>query len=346
MTKNSGRFNRKMLFSFLVGCRAFFIVSIAASAVASLCELVIPKIIGFAVDSVLGGEEFPEFLARFRFVSADRLLLTSALLILGIAVFMGGCKYLENVFNRKGSETLVENMRNRLYEHIGRLPFSWYTEHQTGDIIQRCTSDVETVKGFLSEQLTSVVSTVLLIVMSLAFMFGVNSTLALIALASIPIVVAYSAFFHGKIGDRFEYCDENEGKLSSIVQENLTGVRVVRAFGREKYEVEKFTSQNDVYCNAWVKLSRFMSLFWAAGDLISGLQVMIVLVVGTALCVNGELTTGDFIAAVSYNSMLTWPVRSLGRVISEMSKTGVSVVSGKSCPQKSKPMHPMRQTPI
>lgn len=330
-SKETGRFNRRMLFSFLRGCRAFFVISILASVCSSLCELIIPKIISFTVDSLLGDEpfDFPDFLKWFEDILGDvgvgRLLIFIALLILAIAVLMGLCKYLENVFNRKGSETLVENMRNRLYDHISRLPFAWSMKNQTGDIIQRCTSDVETVKAFLSEQLTSVVSTTLLIVMSLLFMFGINTTLACIALVSIPIVIAYSAFFHGKIGSRFQECDENEGRLSSIVQENLTGVRVVRAFGREKYEVDKFTVQNDVYCNAWVKLNRLMSLFWAAGDLISGLQVMIILTVGTVLCVDGKLSTGDFIAIVSYNSMLSWPVRSLGRVISEMSKTGVSI---------------------
>ncbi len=344
-TKDTSRFNRTMLFSFLRGCRAFFVISILASVCSSFCELVIPKIISFTVDSLLGrlsrqtifgtisvgNESDPtrgEFSALTSFLEGKptgTVLLWVALLILGIAVVMGLCRYAENVFNRKGAETLVETMRNRLYDHISRLPFAWSMKNQTGDIIQRCTSDVETVKAFLSEQLTSVVSTTLLIGMSLLFMFGINTTLACIALVSIPIVIAYSAFFHGKIGTRFLECDENEGRLSSIVQENLTGVRVVRAFGREKYEVDKFTAQNNIYCDAWVKLSRLMSLFWCAGDLLSGLQVMIVLTVGTVLCVNGELSTGDLIAVISYNSMLTWPVRSLGRVISEMSKTGVSI---------------------
>lgn len=324
--------NSKMLASFMRGCVLLFIISIAASMIASLCELVIPKIISFTVDELLGGEtvNHPAFVEKIissaggRAALRDNLAVIAAA-ILVIAVFMGLCKYLESVFNRRGSETLVENIRNRLYRHISRLPFSWFMKNQTGDIIQRCTSDVETVKAFLSEQLTSVVNTTLLIVMSLIFMYGINGTLATIALVSIPIVIGYSAFFHRKIGMRFEECDENEGKLSSIAQENLTGVRVVRAFGREKYEVDKFGAQNEIYCNAWVKLCRLMSLFWSCGDIISGLQSLVILVVGVVLCVRGELSAGSFIAAVSYNSMLTWPVRSLGRVISEMSKTGVSI---------------------
>jgi len=181
------------------------------------------------------------------------------------------------------------------------------------------------VKSFLSEQLTSILSTVLLIVISLVFMFGINVPLAMIALISIPIIVGYSAIFGSKIGDGFFECDKNEGKLSSVVQENLTGVRVVRAFGRERYEVEKYTKQNDTYCNSWIKLGFLLSMFWCMGDILSGLQVLTVLVTGTVFCVQGTITVGDLIAIVSYNAMLTWPVRSLGRVISEMSKAGVSI---------------------
>ena len=216
-------------------------------------------------------------------------------------------------------------MRNRLFSHIQRLPFSWHMQNQTGDIIQRCTSDVDMIKNFVSEQLTSVFRIVILIVLSLLFMFSMNPALTLVALASIPIIVTYSAYFHTKIGSQFLKCDENEGILSTIAQENLTGVRVVRAFGREKYEKDRFEKQNNIYTNMWIKLCGFMALFWGAGDLISGLQIMLIVILGSVFCVRGSMTAGEFIAFISYNAMLTWPVRSLGRMISEMSKAGVSI---------------------
>ncbi len=299
---------------------------------ASLCELICPKIISYTVDTVLDDAEsaLPAFVNRLveRIGGIDYLrshLWIIAGAVLTVALFMGLFKYGEAVWNRKGSETLVQTMRNRLFSHIERLPFRWYMDHQTGDIIQRCTSDVETVKMFLSEQLTSILSTVLLIGLSLFFMYAINPVLATVALLSIPVIMGYSAIFHGKIGKGFLVCDENEGKLSAIVQENLTGVRVVRAFGREKYEVDKYERQNDIYASAWVKLGLVMSLFWASGDLLSAIQSMLVLILGTVFCVRGQMTVGDLIAIVSYNAMLTWPVRSLGRVISEMSKAGIAV---------------------
>ena len=330
--KTNPKANIRLMFSFLDGAGHFFVLCILSSLLASLCELVCPKIISFTVDSVLGGMEtnLPPFVGRLvsaaggtAFIRAHLWIVAAAVLVL--ALFMGIFKYGESVFNRKGSETLVETVRNRLFSHLERLPAAWYTKHQTGDIIQRCTSDVETVKTFLSEQLTSILSTVLLIVLSLFFMYTVSIPLATVALVSIPVIVAYSAVFHGKIGERFLYCDETEGKLSAIAQENLTGVRVVRAFGREIYEVDKFTKQNDLFADAWIKLGRLMSMFWCMGDMISGLQQMIVMVYGTVLAVRGTLSVGALIAAVSYNAMLIWPVRELGRTVSEMSKAGISI---------------------
>lgn len=324
------RTNWRTALPFLKGSVHFFVLCILSSMLASLCELIIPKIIGFTVDSLLGGGQLPPYAVKIAdlFGGTGYLrahLWITAALILVIALFLGLFKYGESVFNRLGSETLVQTMRNRLFSHLERLPSSWFTAHQTGDVIQRCTSDVETLKSFLSEQMTSIISTVLLIGLSVAFLFTVSIPLAVTALVSIPVIILYSAVFHGKIGDGFEYCDQNEGKLSAIAQENLTGIRVVRAFGREIYEVDKFSKQNDIYANAWIRLGRLMSLFWCMGDLISGLQQMVIMVFGTVLAVRGTLSVGDLIAAISYNAMLIWPVRELGRTVSEMSKAGISV---------------------
>lgn len=205
-----------------------------------------------------------------------------------------------------------------------RLPFAWHGANSTGDIIQRCTSDVETVKVFISEQLTSLIRVIILIAMAIRFMWMINVFMTGIASLFIPIVIGYSLFFYAKIGDAFEKADTEEGRLSAIAQENLTGVRVVRAFGRERFERERFEKQNDYYTGFWIRLMRILSLNWVTGDIMTGLQYLIVNIMGAVFCVRGTITAGQFIAFVSYNSLLIWPVRSLGRVISEMSKAGIS----------------------
>ena len=131
--------------------------------------------------------------------------------------------------------------------------------------------------------------------------------------------------FHKQIHDGFLECDESEGKLSAMAQENLTGVRVVRAFGQEKAEMDKFTKQNDSYTSLWIRMAKIMSRFWSVSDIFSGIQVMLVVIFGAYFCIRGSLTEGEYIAFISYNSMLVWPIRQLGRMISEMSKAGVSI---------------------
>lgn len=332
-TQQKGRFNKAtMILYFLQGSVHFFVISILSAFGVTLLEMLVPQLIRFTVDSVIGSAEpdLPGFMTRMLLSMGGVSYLRShlhviAILIIVLALFAAVCKYMFNLYNNKGAETLMQTMRNRLFAHIQRLPFAWHMKHQTGDIIQRCTSDVERVKIFVAEQLTSIVRIVILVSLSLFFMYSMNVKLALIATACIPVILGYSAYFHSKIGSHFQECDENEGILSTIAQENLTGVRVVRAFGRENYERERFEKQNQHYTNLWVKLCKLMAFFWGSGDLISGLQVMLVLVMGSVSCVNGELTAGEFIAFMSYNSMLTWPVRQLGRVISEMSKANVSI---------------------
>lgn len=317
---------------FLRGNLHFFIVSILAALFVTGLDMIMPQLIRTTVDSIIGTKalELPKFLmdlvAKVGGVSYFRQnIWLIGLLIVIIAIFNAIFRYIFNLYNTKGAEALVKNMRNRLFSHIQRLPFSWHMKNQTGDIIQRCTSDVEMIKNFISEQLTSVFRILILISMSIYFMFSMNVKLATITVVFIPIISLYSFFFHSRIRNAFIKCDENEGVLSTIAQENLTGVRVVRAFGREKYEKDRFENQNQIYTNAWMKLCFYLSLYWGAGDLFSGLMLMLIVVMGSVFCVRGEMTAGEFIAFISYNGMLTWPVRSLGRMVSEMSKAGVSI---------------------
>lgn len=178
---------------------------------------------------------------------------------------------------------MVKTARDWLFHHIEHLPYEWHMQNQTGDIIQRCTSDVNMVRDFVAEQLIQVVRIAILIGFSIVFMVSMSVRLSVIVFLSVPLIIAYSWFFYYKIGHLFQQCDENEGVLSTITQENLTGVRVVRAFGREQYEKERFRKQNEVYTNAWMKLCGLLSGYWATGDLIMGVQLLLIVVLGSCL---------------------------------------------------------------
>lgn len=317
---------------FLDGSKRFFAVSMISSLVLSAIDLVNPQIIRFTVDTVIGKEKsaLPGFANRIVDLIGGVPVLRERLWIIAAAITVFALlsavfRYIQRLYNTKASETLVETVRNLLFAHIERLPFGWHMKNRTGDIIQRCTSDVDTVKEFLSEQLTAIVQIVIKVVFSLAVMFSMNAKLALAATLTMPVILLYSAIFGRRIGKHFRECDENEGILSAMAQENLTGVRVVRAFGREEYERERFGKQNDHYTGLWVRLARLLSAFWGMGDFIAGTQALLIMTLGIVSCVKGGMTSGEFIAFVTYNAMLAWPIRRLGRMISEMSKAGISI---------------------
>lgn len=321
-----------LVWGFLEGSRMLFLTSVIFAALMTLADMIIPQIIRAAIDNAIGGQppKLPEFVIRAVDAIGGFEYLGRHLYIMSLALMAASCvrvisQYMFRVTNEKASETLVKTMRDRIFSHIERLPFSWHMKNKTGDIIQRCTSDVDMVRSFVSEQLVSILRLVILLVMSITFMLSMNAPLAFIAIIPTPFIIAYSFKFHKKIKEGFKECDENEGKLSAIAQENLTGVRVVRAFGRERRERDNFEKQNKYYTSLWVRLSRVMSRFWSTNDVLSGAQVMMVVVVGAVFCTRGHMTAGEYVAFISYNSLLVWPVRALGRMLSEMSKAGVSI---------------------
>ncbi len=324
--------NFSLLKHFLRNSWGLFFVGIISACMVSLLDLVNPKIISYTVDTVIGNTEteLPSFLQNLIDGIGGAAYLRNHLWLIGAAVIVVALlgalfRYLFQLFNAKGAETLVETMRNDLFEHILHLPFAWHSENHTGDIIQRCTSDVEQIKVFLSEQLTSLFRFIILIVLAFVFMATINVRLTIVAVIFLPIIIGYSLFFHNKIGDSFEKVDIEEGKLSSIAQENLTGVRVVRAFGRESYERERFEKQNKSYTHFWIYLMQLMAAFWATGDMFSYGQVLAILTYGAYLSVHGDLSAGNYIAFITYNTMLMWPIRGLGRIISNLSKAGISL---------------------
>ena len=317
---------------YMKGNVRWFVLALLFSVLSTVCNSATPQIISVTIDSILGSEQYtlPAVLAQFTTLealraNAARTLLIAAGAIVGIAAIGGIGSFVTRTTTALGSEGFVKGLRDALYSHIQRLPYSWHVKNQTGDIIQRCTSDVEVIRNFFTNQLLEVIRIVFMIVYYLCIMFSMNWTIALISAVFIPIVVLYSMIFYSKINVRFRAADEAEGVLSTAVQENLTGVRVVRAFGRERWEVDRFNEKNRRFSNLWVELGKLMSVYWALGDLITGLQIMAVIAVGAGFAATGRISLGTLLAFISYNSALTWPIRSLGRTLSEMSKSGVSI---------------------
>ena len=317
-----------LIWSYLKPVVWFFTTALTCACLAMVFNALTPQIIKITVDSVLGTEPLalPDKLAVWiTAMEPVQALWTAAIAVMVTAVLRGICSYGQRINLSKGSEGFVKGIRDALFDHIQHLSFQWHTAHSTGDMIQRCTSDVDVIRGFVCNQLVEVVRTVFLIVLYLSIMFSMNVELSIISAVFIPIVGLSSGVFYKKISSRFQAADEAEGDLTTCAQENLTGVRVVRAFGRERYEIEKFNRKNEHFSNLWIKLGHLLSVYWASGTLLTCLQVMVIVIAGTVITVRGGMTLGSFLAFVTYNSSLSWPVRSLGRVLSDMSKAGVSM---------------------
>ena len=330
--KLSGRDKTRLICCFLRPVLWAFALGLLFSLFSQIFNAIIPQIVRVTVDSVLGIEEpqLPSIISSLLPIEAlrsepARALIWAACAVAVFAVLRGLAIFGQRIFLAKGSESFVKSIRDQLFSHIQRLPFAWHSEHSTGEIIQRCTSDVEVVRAFVCDQLVEVMRTLILICVYLWAMFAINTKLALVSLAFMPAVALSSGLFYRKIGSRFKVADEAEGELTTMVQENLTGVRVVRAFGRESFELGKFDIRNNRFSELWIKLGYVLSVYWATGTLLTCLQVMVIFILGVVEAVNGKLSLGSFLVFVSYNSTLAWPVRSMGQVISDMSKAGVSM---------------------
>lgn len=305
----------KLILRFFKGSKKYFVVAVIASLATTVFNALTPQIFRFSIDEVLNGD-------KYAFLS-EHLWIMSGLLI-AVALMSGLSMFISRTNTAKAGENFAKNMRDMLFIHVQKLPMNWHDKNQTGDIIQRCTSDVEVIRNFVVTQLLEVFRTIFLVAVSFSIMMSMNVKLSLITLAFVPVVVAYSAIFYRLIAKRFTVADEAEGELSTVVQENTTGVRVVRAFGREKFEMDRFQEKNDIFAKLWIRLGTISGVYWGVGDLITGLQVVTIIVLGAVEAVKGSISVGEFIAFASYNTTLVWPIRGLGRILSDMSKAGVS----------------------
>ena len=290
----------------------FALIGFVALLAANATRLILPLISGWMVDDVIKGGQMGKLMP-----------LCGAILVL--TVLRAVSNYIRGVSFEKLSQNFCFDLRTGLYRHLSEMSYHFYDTNYIGEIMSRMTGDIEGLRNLLAGGVVQICENSIWFFGSLIFLFFINWKLALVPAVLFPVIIIYSLLFHNSIRERFTACDESEGVLSTIAQENLTGVRVVRAFGREEYERQRFEKQNEDYTTLWVRLCRTLSDFWAVGDATACIQTMLVVLIGSILCVRGEMTEGEFVSFAIYNTMSISPVRRLGRVISEMSKAGVSV---------------------
>lgn len=326
----------RLLWKYMQGYRTLYVVAIGAIGAETFLRFVWPLLLRITIDSVIGDKPLeagswlsPLFsylyqLAGGRSILIQALWMCSLMLVL-LTLARGIFLFYKGKLSAVASEAIVCNLRDKLYNHLQYLPFGYHVRARTGDLVQRCTSDVETIRRFIGIQFVEVGRALFMIGMALTFMLPLSSRMTLISLSLVPFIFTFAFIFFLKVKKAFQQSDEAEGRLSAVLQENLTGVRVVRAFTRQSYEIGKFDRHNLEYRDLNYRLIRLLAWYWSVSDFLCLTQIAAVIIAGTYWAARGTITIGTMLAFSTYVGMLLWPVRQLGRVLTDMGKAMVSV---------------------
>jgi ATP-binding cassette subfamily B protein len=243
---------------------------------------------------------------------------------LGIALVQGAFTYLSGRLAAQTAEGVAKRLRNYIFDHLQRLPFRYHDKARTGELVQRSTSDVDAVRRFFADQATGAGRILLLFLVNLAALLVLNWQLALLSVLIVPITVLMSIFFFKRISDAYEAYQDQDAKLSSTLQENLTGVRVVKAFARQRHEEQKFETDNWEKFRRGRRLLMMHSVYWPISDVLSGMQMLFGFFTGAVMTMEGQISLGTYLAYAGMIVWIIWPIRNLGRLIVQMSTGLVS----------------------
>lgn len=289
----------------------------------------VPQFTKYVFDYILGDKTktntLPLFIQNF-FASFDGLkavIVVAATLVI-YQILRGALMFFNSYLKGCFSEGIAQNMRNSLYSHIQNLSFSYHNNVDSGDLIQRCTSDIETIKTFISTQLPEILYIFASLISGAVQMASVNIGIMLITLCVLPINLISSLIYFSYVKKKFEQVEDVESKMISCIEENVNGARVVKAFASELEEIEKFDKKNKNYRNEVEYLNKAMSIFWGFSDGFIFLQYALTIGYCIFLAQRGLVGVGDIVVCISYISMLVYPIRSLGRIIGDFGKSIVA----------------------
>jgi ATP-binding cassette subfamily B protein len=300
------------LWRLMKGYQGLYIGAIILLAVATIARTGIALVVRRFVDDVIIAGNY------------GSTLTITILSFIGLALVQGIFTFLSGWLTSKSAENVTRRLRNFLFDHLQRLPYAYHAESQTGDLIARSTSDVDAINRFFSEQAIGIGRILLLFTVNFVTILQLNTRLGLLSVIAVPAIIGISVFFFRKVSKAYEKYQEQEATLSSRLQENLTGVRVVKAFARQGHESYKFDQENWEKFRLGKKLLSIHSLFWPVSDIICGIQMLTSFFLGAISALNGEITVGTYLAFSSMVILIIWPIRGFGRLIVQTSTGMVS----------------------
>lgn len=315
----------RILWNYMKKNRLLYLGAILSVGLASLATISAPLVIRVTIDNIIGDEPLGAPLLIRNFVeNIGQALWVPGIVLIVITTFRGLFMFLRGRLSAQASENIAQNIRDRVYDHIQHLPYKYHKEADTGDIMQRCTSDVDTIRRFLGVQLVEMGNSLFMVFFIIGIMLSADLRMTMISMIAVPIIFTFAIVFFVKVKKAFKEADEAEAELTTVLQENLTGIRVVRAFANQSYEIDRFDEKNQVNRDKLYHLIWLLACYWSASDFLAFLQIGLVLVSGAYFTARGEITMGTMVLFSTYIGMLVWPVRQLGRILTDMGKALVA----------------------
>jgi ATP-binding cassette subfamily B protein len=321
-----------LIWQLMSGFRLLYAGAILALLVGTTINYLVPLIGRAAIDYAISAEtpetggmtaRILDFLGGVDFIRQN--LWVPALVMVGLTLIAGVFSFLKGRGAALASDGIARSLKDRLYDHLHHLPASYHDRADTGDLVQRCTSDVETLRMALSTQVVEVSHAFILMVTAVPVMLYLDARMTAIAFSLILPMIFFGYFYFKRVKHLFREVDQAEAKVTTVVQENLTGIRVVRAFARQDYEIEKFAGPNAAYRDQSLRMVKIMSIYWSASDMIVLSQYAVVILAGIAFIGGGTLTVGTLFAFMAFLNLLLWPVRQMGRILTDLGKTMVAI---------------------
>lgn len=293
--------------------------------------LAAPLIISYMQDHIISGVPFENEMIQ-RMVDAiggiaflqEHLWIGSVLIVI-CYIMIGIAIYQRSMESGRLSESFALHVRNHMYDHLQKLSFDYHKQKDSGDLIQRSTSDIETIRRFLAGQLAEMMYAILIVGIAMMILLSMNVNLALYSVSLMPFVMMAAYVFFRKAKKIFLDCDIAESKMTTVLQENLNAMRVVKAFHQEQTEIDKFERYNEEYRKKYFDLMHALGIFWSGTDVLCLLQILLMIVIGVFMALQHQITAGTFFVFLMYESMIIWPMRQLGRILADMGKVSVSI---------------------
>lgn len=321
----------KLFWKILKNNRLTYFLSMISTIFIQIFSGLTPIVIMITVDSIIGDKEYKyDILEKAVNLIGGRDFLRSHIYILAfVIVILTGIScvfiFLRNYYSNVACENLIYNLKEKMYNKFLNIDIRCLNDYSTGDLIQRSSSDIETVRKLFSAQLVNAFGSIATIILVIVVMSLINFKLAMISISLCIVISFLSYVFYGKIGKIFKETDEAESQLMVFIKEALFNIRVIKAFNREDYILKLFREKNEEFNITQNKFMRTFAKFRAVNDFLTFLQLAIILVVGGYETISGRMNFGDLIAFVIYINMIIWPIRQMGQLLSDMAKASVSI---------------------